>query len=590
MESDRRDSKLQKLDALRRRVPAVSASALAGLLQDIEKNGLPSLKQRKHVKEATEHTVLEHKAYGPMIDSIKVATDEGEVEVIMANFFSLLQALFETSSEFQDLLRSSLVASGGQPLNLVFYSDEVTPGNVLSADTSRKLWAIYLSFMEFGSQALSKEEAWIPVLCQRSKLVNDLPGGAFLQDGLAHKSLFSIKGDNGTRCCLLCKNVISTNSIELEEARLVSDIYKEADLELSTDDDFAATVLKTVQKKDTLSSKHFQLWQQAAGLNFNDAAMIFDPDLCRVVKPTSQWLHDCMHTFLVKGIFNTIMHLMMQAAEEELGRDFYKIVHDYVKEWQLPKSRSENLSGLFVHKRKKTNDEAGSFKCRITSPGRLAAAIEAFLEGSIAAGWHDAWHPKFHWVVHLPAQLRKWGILPACWVQERKHKLAKRFGTLQSNTTNYERSILLQILGQTLSDIQQEKLFDTSCKLAQPGKAPAKMVAFLQEYMPGFQSIHTNAVAALQPAGFAHKGDLVLMKASRQVSQVYFHADLDGVVYSLVSHFNLVTNDLAHGSLIVQRTDAPMLVETSMIACPLQYTSLGGDKIRVLIPLAHRKA
>ena len=463
--------------------------------------------------------------------------------------------------------------------------------------------------------------------------------GAFLQDGLAHKSLFSIKGDNGTRCCLLCKSVISTNSIELEEARLVSDIYKEADLELSTDDDFAAIVLKTVQKKDTLSSKDFQLWQQAAGLNFNDAAMIFDPDLCRVVKPTSQWLHDWMHTFLVKGIFNTIMHLMMQAAEEELGRDFYKIVHDYVKEWHLPKSRSENLSGLFLQKRKKANDEAGSFKCSaseglslfsiftcmllnvvapigvcvkpiavmvalanvlellqacalpgITSPGRLAAAIEAFLEASIAAGWHDAWHPKFHWVVHLPAQLRKWGILPTCWVQERKHKLAKRFGTLQSNTTNYERSILLQILGQTLSDMKQEKLFDTSCKLARPGKAPAKMVAFLQEYMPGFQEIHTNAVAALEPAGFAHKGDLVLMRASHQVAEVYFHADLDGVVYSLVSHFNLLTNDLAHGSLIVQRTDAPMLVETSMIACPLQYTSLGGDKIRVLIPLAHRKA
>ena len=83
-----RDSELQKLDDLRRRVPAVSASALARLLQDIEKSGLPSLKHRKQ-----------------------------------------------------------LCASAGQPLNLVFYSDEVTPGNVLSADTSRKLWAVYLSFL-----------------------------------------------------------------------------------------------------------------------------------------------------------------------------------------------------------------------------------------------------------------------------------------------------------------------------------------------------------------------------------------------------------------------------------------------------------
>ena len=57
-------------------------------------------------------------------------------------------------------------------------------------------------------------------------------------------------------------------------------------MELSTDDDLQL-LLKTVQKKDTLSSKDFQLWHQAADLSFNDAAMLFDPDLCRVVKPTA---------------------------------------------------------------------------------------------------------------------------------------------------------------------------------------------------------------------------------------------------------------------------------------------------------------
>ena len=48
-----RAEKLQRLEATKRRVPALSASALAGLLQDIEANGLPGLSQRKHVKEAT---------------------------------------------------------------------------------------------------------------------------------------------------------------------------------------------------------------------------------------------------------------------------------------------------------------------------------------------------------------------------------------------------------------------------------------------------------------------------------------------------------------------------------------------------------
>ena len=53
-----------------------------------------------------------------------------------------------------------------KPWRIIFYSDEVVPGNVLSADVSRKVQCVYISFMEFGAVALSKEEAWFCIMAE----------------------------------------------------------------------------------------------------------------------------------------------------------------------------------------------------------------------------------------------------------------------------------------------------------------------------------------------------------------------------------------------------------------------------------------
>ena len=52
------------------------------------------------------------------------------------------------------------------------YSDEVTPGNVLAVMNNRKFHAIYWSFMELGSAALAREDAWFTILLEFSTWVN----------------------------------------------------------------------------------------------------------------------------------------------------------------------------------------------------------------------------------------------------------------------------------------------------------------------------------------------------------------------------------------------------------------------------------
>ena len=56
--------------------------------------------------------------------------------------------------------------------------------------------------------------------------------GCLVQDGAAHRAVFSVKGDSGTRCCLLCRDIISKRSkLTNEEGGeiLLTDNVKEAD-------------------------------------------------------------------------------------------------------------------------------------------------------------------------------------------------------------------------------------------------------------------------------------------------------------------------------------------------------------------------
>ena len=49
----------------------------------------------------------------------------------------------------------------------------------------------------------------------------------------------------------------------------------------------------------------------------------------------------------------------------------------------------------------------------ITTPGLLQEAVEACLAACFAAGWDLI--PKYHWPLHMPSQLQRWGKLLSCF-------------------------------------------------------------------------------------------------------------------------------------------------------------------------------
>ena len=111
----------------------------------------------------------------------------------------MLWHCFAQCSAFRRLLvqkHRERPSSAHQPWTLVFYTDEVIPGNVLAIQTTRKLQAIYFSFLELGSAALSREDSWITVCVCRSNIVNKAMGGISQVVGGILKMMYPQRGQN----------------------------------------------------------------------------------------------------------------------------------------------------------------------------------------------------------------------------------------------------------------------------------------------------------------------------------------------------------------------------------------------------------
>ena len=62
------------------------------------------------------------------------------------------------SQAFADLLVKAGASSPSNPFSIMFYCDEVTPGNPLAATIERKFWVFYWTVAEIGPMAMCHED------------------------------------------------------------------------------------------------------------------------------------------------------------------------------------------------------------------------------------------------------------------------------------------------------------------------------------------------------------------------------------------------------------------------------------------------
>ena len=194
--AEERQAKLRKLDHLRRKAPALSQSALHGLLRDIQDEGeFPEFIQRKHMREATSKQFCSKTRLMARcgVGTFTVENKDGTSQnIVFARPFAILSRMFEECCSFRDLVKRSHEAKPSSHEVVDFLHRRVDSWQWLGGRIiHRKVQAIYWSFAEFGSDTLCKENAWMCMLVHRSKLNRQVVGGMGKVVGMALREVFT---------------------------------------------------------------------------------------------------------------------------------------------------------------------------------------------------------------------------------------------------------------------------------------------------------------------------------------------------------------------------------------------------------------
>ena len=387
-------TKYRRLEQLRRSTPYVSQSALSAICQDIRENGLPTETSRPQFSRATKAVLAEEYPYGPLKKTLDFQALDGSKKSYPAlNIKSYLCALWNESESFKQLLERTAVAFPAQfhcPWGLIVYMDEVTPGNVLAARTSRKAWAIYASILEFKLEDLAQELAWFPVMHLRSSEVEKLQGGisqvfagvlksifldgicdprlglllpggrplkifldlkVILQDGGSHKFCWSYKGDAALKPCLLCNLNAEKAAGEHEDEEVhFSRQINYSSLRLFSSQEILESFDRLEAMKGELSKQDFILWEKAVGKTYQPAILPLDKEIRKsgLLQPAEQYAHDWMHGTCSNGTFSVAAYEVFAALPASCWEDFSK----YLATWVLPIHLSmPHLAELFDAKK-----------------------------------------------------------------------------------------------------------------------------------------------------------------------------------------------------------------------------------------------
>ncbi len=95
--------------------------------------------------------------------------------VLFKNTLAVFSSTRPWETELLKLWRSRLW-SEDEPLNLVVYSDELTPGNVLRVDNQQKSIVFYVTISEFPPDVTSQTMFWLPLGVFTSHTAKSIPG------------------------------------------------------------------------------------------------------------------------------------------------------------------------------------------------------------------------------------------------------------------------------------------------------------------------------------------------------------------------------------------------------------------------------
>ena len=394
-----------------------------------------------------------------------------------------------------------------------------------------------------------------------------------ISDEAALHSIFACKGSSGLKPCLLCQNVYNFKNVRniVENDTTGNAQYHTCHdwrkLKLHTPSTIKAIASRLSAAVATMTKTNFTELETRLGWNYIPESLIFSPDARKICDLTSCVVFDWMHVFFVNGIFNSHSGVMMWTFKS-YGITYEKL-RKYVEEWHWPSYMGKGADDIFCPKRAKSSWDDGNVKATASEglsvlpvmanfcqslvdncctsavvrdharcfvmladivrliqrcsryqvdPDELQLELCRYLQ-TFKGLYGEEWMvPKFHFAIHFPDYLRRFGFVPSCFVLERKHKVPKRFANEVRNTDSaWEASVLREVTCHRLAAISSDH-FGTAVGLRDAHRCSKKLKATLQQTLPFARDAErevvyeTSQIARINAWEKCSPGDIVMLK------------------------------------------------------------------------------
>ena len=223
---------------------------------------------------------------------------------------------------------------------------------------------------------------------------------------------------------------------------------------------------------------------------------------------------------------------------------------------------------------------ASTMRSRV-NPDVLRAAITEHTTAFAAVHGEDAMIPKFHFALHLPGFLSKFGMLQSCLLHERKHRVVKKFANDFRNTgPMFDPGILREVTSHSLEFTKMPNRYGACASLGPLRAATAAAKALLND-MFGPVDVKVSASAHLRSHVEVCAGDMALT-IDGTLHEVAWFAEVATTVYVCGKRHLLIARCCEHSRWRNQGSELQLRPIDDLLA-PLCWAS-GSNEIVGLVP------
>ena len=327
-------------------------------------------------------------------------------------------------------------------------------------------------------------DSWLNGIClqndTRSRIVVAKFGG-FLADEKALKEIFGITGQAGSVPCMTCLNVRNRWVVVDGVTTIKMWDPDRSKVVKASDKHIAAKVRRVREAAESGNKTVLKQTQSLLGVNYVPEGLLFCPALANVLRPTSNYIRDWMHTLVSNGVAGTHLAMIVQALIP-LGCAL-SVLRTYAQKFTLPRSRGK-VTELFFKDELMCSDHVRHFANDVLA---MFPLLDAFLvEKAEPRGW-------------FPRNIACFKAMYAVLCILRRGDMSVAIHTRLNALVNTHATLFLELYGDANAKVKFHHLYDLADDMLRIGGALSCFVTERKTRTPNLSPNQFHCIWSVRP-------------------------------------------------------------------------------------------